>query len=184
MSATIVGTVQLRLSFPLSWIRHVVAVEIVYQDKPSSLYNPIRYISGGSGKRLRPVLLALSCEALCGEIEPALDAALAVEMIHNFTLVHDDIMDHDDFRRGKQTVHKKWNEDVAILTGDALMVFAYQSLAKTETGDLPALLDVFSKGVIEVCEGQALDKEFEAREDVVLDDYIEMIDKKTGRVIK
>jgi len=157
--------------------------ELVFQTEPVSLYEPIRYISDGGGKRLRPILLIFSCECVGGNIESVLSAAVAVEMIHNFTLVHDDIMDHDDYRRGRQTVHRKWNEDVAILTGDALMVFAYQSLAKSDFKDLTGILDIFSKGVIEVCEGQALDKEFEKRSDVELEEYIKMVDKKTGRLI-
>jgi len=147
------------------------------------LYEPIRYISDGGGKRLRPILLIFSCECVGGNIESVLSTAVAVEMIHNFTLVHDDIMDHDDYRRGRKTIHRKWNEDVAILTGDALMVFGYQSLAKSDFKDLAGILDIFSKGVIEVCEGQALDKEFEKRSDVELEEYIKMVDKKTGRLI-
>ena len=150
--------------------------------KPASLYEPMTYSVSSGGKKLRSVLLLLSCEAVGGTMKDALDAATALELVHNFTLVHDDIMDHDDWRRGRETVYKKWNENVAILSGDGLFALAYLILANTQSPHLPQILTRFSKGILEICEGQALDKEFEERETVSLDEYFEMINKKTARL--
>jgi len=151
--------------------------------KPRSLYEPINYFLGIGGKRLRPILMLLSAQAVGGKIEDALDAAVAIELLHNFTLVHDDIMDHDHLRRGHSTVHVKWDESVAILAGDGLIGLAYRILMRVSNEHLTRVCRIFTEGVIEVCEGQALDKEFEERENVSLDDYFMMIAKKTGRLI-
>jgi geranylgeranyl diphosphate synthase type II len=150
---------------------------------PENLYIPMKYFLELGGKRLRPLLVLLSCRAVCGAHKQALPAAVAVELLHNFTLVHDDIMDQDSLRRGKSTVHTRWNEAVAILTGDGLIGLAYRIMLKTPPETLPRVLDIFTEGVIKVCEGQAIDKDFEDRERVTLDEYFNMIEKKTGELI-
>lgn len=151
--------------------------------EPQSLYEPIQYFLQIGGKRLRPTLLLLATRAVGGDAERAMDAAVAIELLHNFTLVHDDIMDHDHLRRGHATVHTRWDESVAILAGDGLIGLAYRQLMKLPAEHLITVCRLFTEGVIEVCEGQAYDKEFEKRDDVTLDDYFLMIGKKTGRLI-
>ena len=150
---------------------------------PKYVYVPVRYAMSSGGKRLRAVLVMLACESVGGNSRSALDAAVAVELLHNFTLVHDDVMDNADLRRGKPTVKKKWNTDVAILAGDQIVAQAYESLLKTRTTRLPEVLDVFTRAFTEVCEGQGLDKEFEQRRSVTVNDYLHMIEKKTARMI-
>jgi geranylgeranyl pyrophosphate synthase len=155
----------------------------VFRDrKPNSLYDPVRYVVSSGGKQLRPVLLLACCEAVGGDFRSLLDVAVALECVHNFTLVHDDIMDEDDLRRGRQTVHKKWNENTAILTGDALLVKAFELLSSVEERKMPYMIGEFSSGILEICEGQVLDKEFEKRETVSVEEYYDMIAKKTGRL--
>lgn len=153
------------------------------ESEPQSLYAPIRYAMEGNGKRIRPVLLLLTCDALNGPVKEALPAAAAVELMHNFTLVHDDIMDHDDTRRGRPTVHCKWDNDVALLAGDGLVALAYRSLLRAPTPNLQRIFRVFTDGIIELCEGQALDRDFEQRDDVTMAHYLEMIRKKTARLL-
>lgn len=153
------------------------------RGEPGSLYDPMRYAMAGNGKRIRPVLLLLSCDALGGSVQQALPAAAAVELMHNFTLVHDDIMDRDETRRGRPTVHRKWNVDVAILAGDGLVVLAYQSLLQTDTPQLSRICEIFTNGILEICEGQALDAEFEHDEGVTMARYEVMIMKKTARLL-
>lgn len=155
----------------------------INRGEPASLYEPIRYAMEGNGKRIRPVLLMLSCDALGGSAQQALPAAAAVELMHNFTLVHDDIMDRDETRRGRPTVHRKWNTDVAILAGDGLVVLAYQSLLKTETSQLGRISEIFTNGILEICEGQALDADFEHDDHVTMARYETMIMKKTARLL-
>ena len=142
-----------------------------------------RYVMHGGGKRLRSALVILSCEAVGGTAAQALDAAVAVEMMHNFTLVHDDIMDNADARRGRPTVHKKWNHNSALLVGDILLGAAYENLLLTRSGDLRALTRIFTRGLLQVCEGQALDLDFETRRNVSVREYFRMIGKKTGSLI-
>lgn len=151
---------------------------------PHTLYEPVNYIMSDGGKRIRPLLLILSSETFGGNIEKSLDAAIAIEILHNFTLVHDDIMDNADTRRGKQTIHKKWNVNTAILVGDELIALSYRSILKTKSNRIAELLSAFTDGVNEVCEGQALDKEFEVSDDVSIDDYLVMIRKKTAELLK
>ncbi len=150
---------------------------------PSGIYDPLRYILSGGGKRIRPVLLMLCCEAAEGKAKDALSAALAVETLHNFTLIHDDIMDNADTRRGRETIHKKWDRDTAILAGDALLGLAYDSLLKTNSPRIGEIAEVFTNGIIEVCEGQSYDKEFETKKKVSLGEYIMMINKKTSQLL-
>ncbi len=153
---------------------------LLNQKDPQTLYEPMRYAVTAGGKQIRPCLMLLTCEAVGGNPQDALDAAVALEIVHNFTLVHDDIMDHDELRRGKETVYKHWDENVAILAGDALLVIAYASLAKIATNDLSRVIQDFSYSILKVCEGQTLDKEFETRGSVSLQEYFDMIDKKTA----
>ncbi len=151
---------------------------------PYSLYDPLNYIMQGGGKRIRPLMVFFSCEAFGGSVEQSIDAAVAIEILHNFTLVHDDIMDNADTRRGKETIHKKWSVNEAILVGDELIGLSYRSLLRTKTERIGEIVRAFTDGVIEVCEGQALDKEYETADDVTLNDYVIMIRKKTAELLK
>ncbi len=151
---------------------------------PYSLFDPLNYIMADGGKRVRPILVLLSCEAFGGNIQNALNAAIAVEILHNFTLVHDDIMDNANTRRGKETIHRKWDVNAAILVGDELIGLSYRSLLRTSSGNIEGVVRAFTDGVIEVCEGQALDKEFELSTDVSLNDYKIMIRKKTAELLR
>jgi len=144
------------------------------------LYNPISYTFSLGGKRIRPVLLLLSATMEGASQQTALSAALAVEFFHNFTLLHDDIMDAAPLRRGKPSVYKKYNTNTAILSGDVLMIMAYEQLAKCDANRLPLLLKRFNRCAIEVCEGQQLDINFENRLHVSIDEYLEMIRLKTS----
>ncbi|MEQ8625093.1 MAG: polyprenyl synthetase family protein [Vicingaceae bacterium] len=148
--------------------------------KPKELYNPIDYILSLGGKRIRPVLCLMAAELFGAESKKALPLALGIEIFHNFTLVHDDIMDEAPLRRGKSTVHEKWNRDIAILSGDVMFVKAYEFICKAEPKQLPSLLKLFNQTAIEVCEGQQLDMNFELETKVEIADYIEMIRLKTA----
>ncbi len=154
------------------------------QAAPAALYEPARYVLAGGGKRLRPVLLLLAARACGASTADALPAALAVEVFHNFTLVHDDIMDGADTRRARPTVHRRWNEPVAILSGDLMLGEAYRLLAQTPRGDLRGLLACFSTMVEKLCEGQTLDMDFETRADVSVEAYQDMIARKTGALVE
>lgn len=159
-------------------------IRSVFEHKePATLYEPMKYIIDGGGKRLRPILLLLSNEAVGGHSEDCLDAAVAVEMLHNFTLIHDDVMDQDDIRRGQETVHKKWDVNVAILSGDGLVALSYRYLMNCNHPHIAKIGRLFSDALRELCEGQALDKEFESRWDVTINDYFTMIRKKTAVLI-
>jgi len=157
---------------------------LVVLNEPKSLYDPVNYILSGGGKRIRPAMLLFACEAVGGNIENAIDAGAAIEVLHNFTLVHDDIMDNADTRRGNETVHKKWNTNTAILAGDNLIAIAYKSLLKTKSNRLDQIIKEFTEGVIEVCEGQSYDKDFELMDNVTIDNYLMMIQKKTAKLIE
>ena len=150
---------------------------------PESLYDPIRYIMGTGGKRVRALLVVLAAQSLGHKSDDIMDVASAVELLHNFTLVHDDIMDKDDVRRGQETIHARWDEGTAILAGDAIIGIAYRCLSRLNTPYLGELIRTFTDAVVEVCEGQALDKSFEGRLDVSLAEYEDMIDRKTGSLI-
>jgi geranylgeranyl diphosphate synthase type II len=147
---------------------------------PENLYDPLKYFLNLGGKRLRPVLTLLASEMYGKTRESALPAALAVEVFHNFTLIHDDIMDQAPLRRNKETIQVKWNPNIAILSGDVLFVKAYQLLVQQEERHLKELIDVFNRTAIEVCEGQQLDMDFENRTNVTVEEYIEMIRLKTS----
>lgn len=154
--------------------------KIEWPAKPSGLYEPISYCLGDGGKRLRPAFALFACQLFCGDIQPAKKAALALEIFHNFTLMHDDIMDKADKRRGKPTVHLVWNENTAILSGDTMMALAYKTLAETNANVLIPALTLFNDTVIGVMEGQQYDMNFESRTDVQLEEYMEMIRLKTA----
>lgn len=148
--------------------------------EPSSLYEPGSYIINSGGKRLRPLLVLLSSKAVGGKFENAYNAAAAVEMLHNFTLVHDDIMDNANKRRGRLTLHKMYDHSTAILVGDSLLSIAYEYLLKDCNSNSKQVIASFTQGLIEVCEGQSLDTDFESRKNVSLSEYISMIKKKTA----
>ncbi len=154
----------------------------VYPHGPRLLAEPINYVLKGGGKRLRPILTLITAEALGAQDDTALHAAVAVEILHNFTLVHDDVMDRDRTRHGQPTVHTRWDEGVAILTGDAMFINALGELQRSSVA-VEAMSHAFIKGALAVCEGQALDKEFESRLDVSLEEYRAMIDLKTGYML-
>jgi len=150
---------------------------------PASVYEPMRYVLKSGGKRLRGVLTLLACQAVGGSPRRALDAAVAMELLHNFTLVHDDVMDHATLRRNRPTVHTKWNENAAILSGDQLVAYAYRSLLSTPTANPVPIVRTFTSAFIDVCDGQGLDMDFGLRRDVSLPEYLLMIEKKTARVL-
>ena len=154
--------------------------QIQLPEEPKDLYAPIIYSMSGGGKRIRPTLLLLVCEAFGGKLQDALPAASAVEMFHNFTLLHDDIMDNADVRRGKPSVFARWGENVAILSGDAMMIYAYRLLSGAPADKLPRIMDIFTTMALEVCEGQQYDMDFEKRQKVSVVEYMNMIELKTS----
>jgi geranylgeranyl diphosphate synthase type II len=153
---------------------------IDYQINPSELYDPVAYLLALKGKKIRPSLTLLACNLYRENVKDAIYPALAWENFHKFTLMHEDVMDKADVRRGQPTVHKKWNENTAILSGDAMLILAYTYMAKSQEKDLKALLDLFSQTAAEICGGQQYDMEFENRLDVTEDEYINMIRLKTA----
>nr|WP_316929488.1 polyprenyl synthetase family protein [Arcticibacter svalbardensis] len=152
-----------------------------YTESPSELYEPITYIMSLGGKRMRPVLTLMACDMLDGPITAALDAAVAIEVFHNFTLMHDDIMDKAPLRRGKATVHSKWNDNIAILSGDVMLIESYKLLlGSVESSILKEVLDVFNDTAAGVCQGQQIDMNFEITDEVSVAQYMEMIRLKTA----
>lgn len=154
-----------------------------YLGSPAELYEPMNYILQLGGKRLRPVTTLLAANLFIEDVSVALPAAKAIEVFHNFTLVHDDIMDKAPLRRGQPTVHQKWDDNIAILSGDTLLIEAYNHFLEGNYANLSALLTVFNQTAIEVCEGQQLDMNFESRDDVTIDEYINMIKLKTSVLV-
>ena len=157
--------------------------QINWQREPDGLYEPIKYILSLGGKRLRPAITLMACNLCSEDVLKALKPAIGLEIFHNFTLLHDDIMDRADVRRGKPTVHKVWNDNTAILSGDVMQIEAYKWIAETPENHLKSVLDLFSKTAAEICEGQQYDMEFESRDQVTVDEYIEMIRLKTAVLI-
>lgn len=157
--------------------------DLSYPQHPRNLYDPIHYIMNLGGKRLRPALVLIAADLFQGDIEEALPAALAIETFHNFTLIHDDIMDNAPLRRGQQTVHEKWGTNNAILSGDVMMVESNKLLTQTRVEVLKDVLDTFNATAQGVCEGQQLDMEFELRDDVNIEEYIDMIRLKTAVLV-
>lgn len=147
---------------------------------PNEMYEPMSYIIGIGGKRVRPLLTLVGCDLFDSNPNEAIHAALAVELFHNFSLIHDDILDNAPLRRGNQTVHEKWNHNIALLSGDGMMVKAFEMLSKSNNQHLSKLLSLFSKTGLEVCEGQQYDMNFETQNQVSVDDYIHMITYKTA----
>lgn len=158
--------------------KEIDAIEIA--GTPNELYEPINYIMHLGGKRLRPVLVCLACELFCGDMTKAMSAAKGIEVFHNFSLIHDDIMDAATLRRGQTTVHEKWNQNIAILAGDTMLPKAYDYVINANYPELQKLLQIFNKAAIEVCEGQQLDMNFEEMDDVSIDEYVNMIRLKTS----
>ena len=159
-------------------------LESQYETKePKNLYDPIHYILGLGGKRMRPVLTLMSAEVFDADYKKALPAALAVEVFHNFSLIHDDIMDDAPLRRGNVTVHEKWDINTGILSGDAMLILAYQYFEKYEPAIFRELAKLFSKTALEVCEGQQWDVDFETRTDVSIPEYLKMIQYKTAVLV-
>ena len=153
----------------LDWVR-----------EPYGLYEPIEYTLAAGGKRVRPQLAMIACQMFGGKEEEVLPAALALEVFHNFTLLHDDVMDKADVRRGRATVHVKWNENTAILSGDQMLIEAYKLLSGVPADKLPRVLQLFNKMATEICEGQQYDVDFETQEQVTIDEYLKMIRLKTS----
>ena len=151
-----------------------------WKREPYGLYEPIEYTLAAGGKRVRPQLAMIACQMFGGNEEEALPAALALEVFHNFTLLHDDVMDKADMRRGRPTVHVKWNENTAILSGDQMLIEAYQLLSDVPSDKLPKVLRLFNKMATEICEGQQYDVDFESMEHVTKDEYLMMIRLKTS----
>lgn len=156
---------------------------LVLKKEPKNLYEPIQYILSLGGKRLRPVLTLMSAEVFDVDSKKALDAATAVEVFHNFSLIHDDIMDDAPLRRGNETVHEKWNINTGILSGDAMLILAYQYFEGYEPTIFRELAKLFSKTALEVCEGQQYDVDFETRDDVTIAEYLKMIKCKTAVLV-
>ncbi len=153
---------------------------ISYPSQPAGLYEPIAYTLESGGKRLRPQLTLAVCSALGGDVETAINAALGVEIFHNFTLLHDDVMDAADMRRGRTTVHIRWNDNTAILSGDAMLTMATSYIAGTPAAVMPEVMALFNRTAMEVYEGQQYDIDFEKRNDVTVAQYMEMIRLKTS----
>ncbi len=151
--------------------------------KGTELYSPVKYILSLGGKRMRPVLTLMGTDMFDGDLKDSYSSALGIEVFHNFTLLHDDIMDNAPLRRGNQTVHEKWDVNAAILSGDVMFVQAFTLVTSCKTEYLRAVIDLFNVTAIEVCEGQQLDMEFETREDVTLEEYLEMIKLKTSVLV-
>lgn len=162
----------------ISYLESKIAVK-----EPINLYKPINYILGLGGKRLRPVLVLMTAEIFGCDYKKALDAALAIEVFHNFSLVHDDIMDDAPLRRGEETVHEKWDVNTGILSGDAMLIGAYQLFENYEGETFRDLAKLFSKTALEVCEGQQYDVDFETRDDVTQEEYLKMIEYKTAVLV-
>ncbi len=154
--------------------------QINWSKEPRGLYEPIGYVLSMGGKRIRPALTLMACNLFQDDVQPAVNTALGLELFHNFTLLHDDIMDRADVRRSKPTVHKKWNDNTAILSGDVMQIASYQLIAKTPAAYLKYVLDLFSQTAAEICEGQQYDVDFETRDVVKAEEYLEMIRLKTA----
>ena len=151
--------------------------------EPKQLYEPIKYILSLGGKRIRPVFVLMACNLFTDNVEKAINAALALEIFHNFTLLHDDIMDNSSLRRKKPTVHAKWNSNVAILSGDAMSIIAYEYITRERKNNFFEIIDVFNKTALQVCDGQQYDMDFETEKLVSKSDYLKMIELKTAVLI-
>ena len=170
----------------INQLQTIIAKEIeeeiirLNQTEPQNLYQPIGYTLAMGGKRLRPVMVLLACNLFTDKVDKAIPAAMAIEIFHNFTLLHDDIMDESAVRRNSPTVHKKYNKNIAILSGDAMSIMAYNYLQKCEQKNLAQMLELFSQTAMEVCEGQQLDMDFETTRNISISQYMNMIRLKTA----
>lgn len=154
--------------------------DLQFERTPKRLYDPVAYVLSMGGKRIRPVLMLMAYNLYKEDVRPVFSPATGIEVYHNYTLLHDDLMDRADKRRGKETVHKVWNDNTAILSGDAMLVLAYQFMAECPAEHLKAVMDLFSLTALEICEGQQMDMDFEQRSDVKEEEYLEMIRLKTS----
>lgn len=154
--------------------------QLQFTRTPKGLYDPVEYVLSMGGKRIRPVLMLMANNLYQEDVTRIYAPATGLEVYHNYTLLHDDLMDRADRRRGKETVHKVWNDNTAILSGDAMLVLAYQFMAQVPQTYLKEVIDIFSLTALEICEGQQLDMEFEGRDDVAAEEYLEMIRLKTS----
>ena len=153
---------------------------INYPKQPAKLYEPIAYTMALGGKRVRPVLTLMTCEAMGGDLQKAINPALGIELFHNYTLVHDDVMDRADLRRGKPTVHTRWDNNVAILCGDAMLTMATQAMSCVDDDIVAPIMEVFNETAMKIYEGQQYDMDYELRNDVTVDEYMKMIRLKTS----
>ena len=172
--------------YSIDQLREIISIELQkqeYVETPQSLFEPIKYILEDGGKRLRPVLTLMAYNLYRDDIEKALKSAIGIEIFHNYTLLHDDVMDDAELRRGRQTVHKKWNSNVAILSGDAAAITAYKYIESCEDPYLRQVIDGFNQVAMDVCKGQQYDMEFETRDDVTEEEYLHMIYLKTSVLI-
>lgn len=172
--------------YTIEQLRDIIKAELnkqEYVEEPYSLFEPIKYIMEDGGKRLRPVLTLMAYNLYRDDIEKTLKSAIGIEIFHNYTLLHDDVMDDAELRRGRQTVHKKWNSNVAILSGDAAAITAYKYIETVEDSYLRFVIDGFNQVAMDVCKGQQYDMEFESRDDVSVEEYIQMIYLKTSVLI-
>lgn len=167
----------------LTKIYTAYAEKNTFTQSPKGLYEPINYILNIGGKRLRPLMLLMSCGLYTDDLTKALAPAYAIEVFHNFTLLHDDIMDEAPLRRGKTTVHHKWNTNTGILSGDVMLIYAYEYLREVEATILPEVLGIFNEVAIGVCEGQQYDVDFETSTTVTIPEYIKMIELKTSVLV-
>lgn len=167
--------------YQVEFLKYLNAFKI--EKQPQSLYEPVNYILNLGGNRLRPILTLMTAEIFGCAHTKALNAALSVEVFHNFSLIHDDIMDDAPLRRGKDTVHEKWDVNTGILSGDSMLIMAYQLFENYEATTFQALAKLFSKTALEVCEGQQYDMDFETRDDVTIDEYLKMIEYKTAVLV-
>lgn len=170
----------MRTSEEFSKLVNEYLAEMKYDRRPESLYEPIKYVLSMGGKRIRPVLMLLAYNLYKEDAESILMPAAALETYHNYTLLHDDLMDNADLRRGQMTVHKKWDANTAILSGDSMLVLAYQRMQQVDSRHIQPVLQLFTETALEIGEGQQYDMEFETRNDVTEDEYIEMIRLKTS----
>ncbi len=180
------NTISLPMIYKISALEKIINDSIQnlsFEEFPNTLFEPIRYILSLGAKRVRPVFTLLAANLFSEEVDHAISPALAIEIFHNFSLLHDDLMDRADLRRGHATVHTKWNENTAILSGDAMLIEAFLQIAKVPSERLSQAFDLFSKTALEVCRGQQYDMDFETRTDVSEDEYIEMVRLKTAVLI-
>lgn len=172
--------------YTIEELRNCIKAELdkqEYVEEPVSLFEPIKYIMEDGGKRLRPVLALLAYNLYRDDVEKILKSVIGIEIFHNYTLLHDDVMDDAELRRGRQTVHKKWNSNVAILSGDAAAITAYRMIESVDDEYLRRVIDGFNQVAMDVCKGQQYDMEFETRDDVIEQEYIDMIYLKTSVLI-